>query len=217
MDSCWEAVKNGTFASWARWLAVSNVLLEMAVPVISLIMLRPLPILTTCLLIIFSVLTGTVELPICCGCFQCCRWVQTKMAWFSNFLLRALLYAVVCTVLIVVQVLAENDAAGWYFGIANGVNVFLYLFARMKGNDLGDAKEEEGIARDKAKEKIKAQALKTMNSAAADPAVQEAAKKAAVDAAKDPENQRKVSEVARNNPDLASEALRAAAMAAAKV
>ena len=99
------------------------------------------------LLIIFSVLAGIIELPLCCTCFQCCRAIGDKMTFFKHFLMRALMYAAFAASLIAVQVVQENSAAGWTLGILNGINAVLYVIAHCTGETPGDEAAEEGVAR----------------------------------------------------------------------
>jgi hypothetical protein len=99
------------------------------------------------LMIIFSVLAGIIELPLCCTCFQCCRAIGDKMIYFKHFLMRALMYATFAASLIAVQVVQENNSAGWVLGILNGINAILYVIAHCTGETPGDEAAEEGVAR----------------------------------------------------------------------
>lgn len=149
------------------------------------------------LLVAFSVIAGVIELPLCCSCFQCCRWCGGKMSWFKHFLLRAFMYACMSAILFVVSALQENSPAGWYFGIANGINTFLYIFAHFKGEVAGNEAADEGIMRcsaarrpataqqapgadtrvlrrDMAREKVREQAMAAASGVARDPKVRKA-------------------------------------------
>mmetsp|Transcript_39135 Transcript_39135/g.76503 ORF Transcript_39135/g.76503 Transcript_39135/m.76503 type:complete len:211 (-) Transcript_39135:24-656(-) len=208
MDACMQEVRSGNFKSYARWLAVIDVLLEMAVPILCLVTNRTLPVITFVLLILFSVLAGVLELPMCCGCLQCCRFLGDKMKVFKNFMLRALFYACVSATLLAVSaaIESENNPAGWYFGIANGINCFFYMIASMKGEVAGDEAADEAVVRDKAREALRNQALTAAGGAAKDPKVQAAA----AEAMQDPENQKLVGDAVKSNPGLAAAALKAA-------
>uniref|UniRef100_A0A6U5B6T3 Uncharacterized protein n=1 Tax=Hemiselmis andersenii TaxID=464988 RepID=A0A6U5B6T3_HEMAN len=209
MEACMREVKSGNFKTYARWLAVTDVILEMAVPILCLVTNRTVPIVTFVLLILFSVLGGVLELPMCCSCLQCCRTLSGKMSVLNNYMLRALFYACISACLLAVSAAmdSENNPAGWYFGIANGINCILYMIASFRGEDPVDAAGEEGVVRDKARDALRNQALAAAGAAAKDPKVQ----KAAMDAASDPENQKAAVDTAKANPGLAAAALKAAA------
>mmetsp|Transcript_13890 Transcript_13890/g.34929 ORF Transcript_13890/g.34929 Transcript_13890/m.34929 type:complete len:212 (-) Transcript_13890:20-655(-) len=208
MEACMKEVRAGNFRTYARWLAVTDVILEMAVPILCVVTNRVLPVFTFVLLIVFSVLTGVLELPMCCSCMQCCRVLTAKMSILNNLMLRSLLYACISAVLLAVSaaVDGENNPAGWYFGIANGINFIFYAVASFKGEEAVDVQGEEGVVRDKARDALRNQAQAAAGAAAKDPKIQ----KAAMEAASDPENQKKAVEAAKANPGLAAAALKAA-------
>mmetsp|Transcript_64613 Transcript_64613/g.173143 ORF Transcript_64613/g.173143 Transcript_64613/m.173143 type:complete len:216 (+) Transcript_64613:77-724(+) len=133
-ESFWTALENGSFKGYARGCAVVNVFLLFAVPIICFISLKALPIVTSVLLLIFSVILGVLELPFCCLCFSFCKNLAYYVKFFEIYWIRAILYLGLGTCLISVAIHVEsNNPATWYFGLILPIIAVLYLIASYTG------------------------------------------------------------------------------------
>ena len=133
-ESFWHVLENGNFKGYARGCAVLNVLLEFAVPILCIMSANSLPIVTTILLFIFSVVLGVLELPFCCIRFQQCRTLASLLRIFEIYWIRAILYLVLGVIMISVAVHVDNNnPASWYFGVMLPIISILYFMASCKG------------------------------------------------------------------------------------
>ena len=213
-ESFWTALENGSFKGYARGCAVLNVILQFSVPILCIITLKPLPLTTMVLLIIFSVVLGVLELPFCCIWFSQCRTLASFMRVFEMYWIRSILYLALAATLIAVAVhIDQNNPATWYFGLILPVIAILYLLASCKGEKStleettatkpGNIAAEAGVQRSAAKSD--AQGPSAAHELAINIASDENVQSAVVDT-----GAAAVSAAAKN-PDLLRDALRAAA------
>ena len=93
LENFWSVIEHGRFTGYARGCAVLNVLLLLIVPVLCIATSHWLPVVTTVLLFIYSVILGVLELPFfCIRCSQC-RILASIVSVFEIYWIRAVLYS----------------------------------------------------------------------------------------------------------------------------
>ena len=217
-ESFWNTLENGNFKGYARCCAVLNVLLEFSVPILCIVTAKPLPIVTTVLLFIFSVFLGMLEFPFFCIRFSPCKTVAEVIRIFEIYWIRAIVYLILASTLISVAVhVDENNPATWFFGVVLPIIAILYFVASCKGEkstleEMAEKKSQPapgagqapaGVERTAAKSET--QSSQAIQELAIDLAADEAVRTCAVDMVAATAN------VASKNPDLLRDALRAAA------
>ena len=217
-ESFWNTLENGNFKGYARCFAVLNVLLEFSVPILCFVTANPLPIVTTVLLFIFSVVLGILELPFFCIRCSPCKTVAEVIRIFEIYWIRAIVYLILASTLISVAVhVDENNPATWFFGVVLPIIAILYFVASCKGEkstleEMAEKKSQPapgagqapaGVERTAAKSET--QSSQAIQELAIDLAADEAVRTCAVDMVAATAN------VASKNPDLLRDALRAAA------
>mmetsp|Transcript_5403 Transcript_5403/g.13074 ORF Transcript_5403/g.13074 Transcript_5403/m.13074 type:complete len:235 (+) Transcript_5403:133-837(+) len=223
-----DAIASGKVKTYARVFAVLMVLLMLVVPIVLLATMNPLPPATTACSVVFSVLLGIVELPFCCGCLEACRTMQGYMnVVFERLWMRLLLLTIMGTVFIVVAVHADPIFWAWFCGIALPMNGLLYLLASFRGETETGGEKVDGAAttsRTSAREMdfgspngFSAGGGNVPPPASYEDRARDAARDTAINAASDPAVQRAAVDAVQRNPELAAEALKAAAKYARNV
>ena len=134
LENFWSVIEHGRFTGYARGCAVLNVLLLLIVPVLCIATSHWLPVVTTVLLFIYSVILGVLELPFfCIRCSQC-RILASIVSVFEIYWIRAVLYSALAVILISIATQVDkNNPATWYFGIILLIIAILYFTASCKG------------------------------------------------------------------------------------